>query len=63
MEKAGIKPDTVTFVLIISAYRHTNSNLVDHCQNLFLSMKTIYHIDPTVEHYTSLVGVLGYWVS
>ena len=61
MEKAGIKPDTVSFVLIISAYRHTNSNLVDNCRRLFLSMKTIYHIDPTVEHYTSLVGVLGYW--
>ena len=61
MEKAGIKPDTVTFVLIISAYKHTKANLVDHCQRLFLSMKAIYHIDPTVEHYTSLVGVLGYW--
>ncbi|XP_031252550.1 pentatricopeptide repeat-containing protein At5g03800-like [Pistacia vera] len=61
MENAGIKPDAVTFVLIISAYRYTNSNLVDSCRKLFLSMKTIYNIEPSSEHYASLVGVLGYW--
>ncbi|KAJ0028063.1 hypothetical protein Pint_35816 [Pistacia integerrima] len=61
MENASIKPDAVTFVLIISAYRYSNSNLVDSCRKLFLSMKTIYNIEPSSEHYASLVGVLGYW--
>uniref|UniRef100_A0A5B7BII5 DYW domain-containing protein n=1 Tax=Davidia involucrata TaxID=16924 RepID=A0A5B7BII5_DAVIN len=61
MEKAGIQPDSVTFLLIISAYRHTNLNLVDNCRKLFLSMKTTYDIEPTSEHYASFVGVLGYW--
>ncbi|XP_057984291.1 pentatricopeptide repeat-containing protein At5g03800 isoform X2 [Malania oleifera] len=61
MEEANIRPDTVTFVLIISAYKHTNANLVDDCRKLFRSMKTMYDIEPTSEHYASLVDVLGYW--
>lgn len=61
MKKAGLKPDAITFVLIVSAYKHTSSNLVDECRSLFLSMKMIYDIQPTSEHYASLVGVLGYW--
>ncbi|KAA8532302.1 hypothetical protein F0562_032335 [Nyssa sinensis] len=61
MEKAGVQPDSVTFLLIISAYRYTNLNLVDDCRRLFLSMNTTYDIEPTFEHFASLVGVLGYW--
>ncbi|KAB1221221.1 hypothetical protein CJ030_MR2G020381 [Morella rubra] len=61
MKKIGMKPDEVTFVLIISAYRTTNSNLVHECRSLFLSLKNIYGIEPTAEHYASFVGVLGYW--
>ncbi|KAG6637979.1 pentatricopeptide repeat-containing protein At5g03800 [Carya illinoinensis] len=61
MKKIGVKPDKVTFVLIISAYRITKSNLVDDCRSLFLSMKDIYEIEPSSEHYASFIGVLGYW--
>ncbi|KAI3472000.1 hypothetical protein Pfo_028688 [Paulownia fortunei] len=61
MQKGGVQPDTVTCVSIISAYRHTNSNLVEHCHEFFLSMKSIYHIEPNSDHYACLVGVLGYW--
>ncbi|KAM7501939.1 hypothetical protein LguiB_000843 [Lonicera macranthoides] len=61
MEKTGVQPDSVTFSLIISAYRYTNSNLVDECLRLFDSMKSKYEIEPTSEHYASLVSVLGYW--
>ncbi|KAL2514298.1 Pentatricopeptide repeat-containing protein [Forsythia ovata] len=61
MQKAGLQPDTITCVLIISAYRHTNSNLVSHCRAFFLTMKSIYHIEPNSEHYACMVGVLGYW--
>ncbi|CAK9146019.1 unnamed protein product [Ilex paraguariensis] len=61
MEKAGLQPDNITCTLIISAYKHTNSNLVDCCHRFFLSMESTYHIVPTSEHYASLVGVLGHW--
>ncbi|PRQ43733.1 putative DYW domain-containing protein [Rosa chinensis] len=61
MEKTGIKPDKITFILIISAHRHTNSNSVDNCRSLFLSMKAVYDIEPTSEHFASFIGVLGYW--
>ncbi|OIW19949.1 hypothetical protein TanjilG_30883 [Lupinus angustifolius] len=61
MQKKGIKPDQVTFIFIISAYRLTNLNLVDDCRNLFNSMRTLYQIEPTSEHYSSFVSVLGYW--
>ncbi|XP_048226220.1 pentatricopeptide repeat-containing protein At5g03800 [Ricinus communis] len=61
MEKAGVKPDSVTFVLIISAYSHTRSDLVEDCRDLFFSMKNIYEVEPTSEHYASFVSVLGYW--
>lgn len=61
MDKTGIKPDDITFVLIISAYRHTELNLVDSCRGLFVSMETKYNIKPTSEHYASFVSVLGRW--
>ncbi|CAL5334630.1 unnamed protein product [Camellia sinensis] len=61
IEKAGLNPDAVTFLLVISAYRHTKSNLVDNCHRLFESMKTKYDIEPASEHYASMVGVLGFW--
>ncbi|XVE96541.1 hypothetical protein REPUB_Repub02eG0231400 [Reevesia pubescens] len=32
MEEAGIKPDIITFILVILAYRHTNLDLVDYCR-------------------------------
>ncbi|KAM6593016.1 hypothetical protein CsatA_000719 [Cannabis sativa] len=61
LEKTRIKPDNITFNLVISAYRHTNSNLVDSCRSLFYSLKTHYDVDPTSDHIASFVGVLGYW--
>ncbi|XP_038882686.1 pentatricopeptide repeat-containing protein At5g03800 [Benincasa hispida] len=61
MEKAGIKPDNITFVFIISAYKHTGLNLVDSCRSLFVSMETKYNIKPTSEHYASFISVLGRW--
>ncbi|XP_054796444.1 pentatricopeptide repeat-containing protein At5g03800 [Prosopis cineraria] len=61
MQKECIKPDEVTFVLVISAYTLSNLNLVDDCRGLFHSMRTIYGIEPTSEHYASFISVLGYW--
>ncbi|KAL9153407.1 hypothetical protein ABFS82_10G046700 [Erythranthe guttata] len=61
MQRGKIQPDTVTCVLIISAYRHTNSNLIEHCKDFFRSMKPVYNIEPNSDHYACLVGVLGNW--
>ncbi|XP_043703590.1 pentatricopeptide repeat-containing protein At5g03800 isoform X2 [Telopea speciosissima] len=61
MEEMGIKPDSITLVSIISAYRHTSSNLVDACHSLLFSMRSIYGIEPTSAHYASMVSVFGYW--
>ncbi|KAH6802704.1 Pentatricopeptide repeat superfamily protein [Perilla frutescens var. frutescens] len=61
MMRGGVEPDTVTCVLIISAYRHTKSNLVKQCHDFFLSMKCIHNIEPGSDHYASLVGVFGFW--
>lgn len=61
MQEEGIKPDEITFVLIISAYRQTSLNLVDDCRILFNSIKTVYHIEPTSQHYSSFISVLGHW--
>ncbi|MED6169786.1 hypothetical protein PIB30_024599 [Stylosanthes scabra] len=61
MQKKGIKPDQVTFVLVISAYRLTNLNLVDDCRDLFNSLRNKYRVEPTCEHYSSFVSVLGQW--
>lgn len=61
MNKEGIKPDTITLALVISAYRCTESNKLSNCRDLFLSMETTYDISPTTEHYTAFVRVLGHW--
>lgn len=61
MQKAGVPPDSTTFLLILSAHKYTSSNLVDHCRKLFLSMKDVYGIEPSSEHYAIFVGVLGFW--
>ncbi|MBA0581426.1 hypothetical protein Gorai_023604 [Gossypium raimondii] len=61
MEEAGIRPDTITLFLVLSAYRHTNLDLVDDCRKLFLSMRTDYDIEPTSQHHASFVSVLGQW--
>ncbi|GMN39308.1 hypothetical protein TIFTF001_008534 [Ficus carica] len=61
MKNTGINPDKVTVTLVISAHRHTNSNLVNDCRSLFYSLETDYDIKPTSEHLASFVEVLGYW--
>uniref|UniRef100_A0A1J3C8P4 Pentatricopeptide repeat-containing protein n=1 Tax=Noccaea caerulescens TaxID=107243 RepID=A0A1J3C8P4_NOCCA len=61
MNKEGVKPDSITLALVISAFRYTESIKLSSCRDLFLSMKTIYGIEPTSEHYAAFVSVLGYW--
>ncbi|KAJ8754019.1 hypothetical protein K2173_001917 [Erythroxylum novogranatense] len=61
LKKADLQPDAVTFMLILSSYKHTSSNLVNECQVLFHSMKKVHNTEPSSEHFAALVSVLGSW--
>ncbi|XP_031103349.1 pentatricopeptide repeat-containing protein At5g03800 [Ipomoea triloba] len=61
MERLGIVPDSFTCLHILSAYRHTTTNLVNRCQSFFFSMQSAYGVLPASDHYACLVSVLGYW--
>ncbi|KAI4351864.1 hypothetical protein L6164_006169 [Bauhinia variegata] len=57
MEKAGVKPNHVTFVGLLSACAH--SGLVDKGRWCFDMMKSIYSIEPQVYHYACMVDILS----
>ncbi|KAK0591579.1 hypothetical protein LWI29_004375 [Acer saccharum] len=57
MKSSGIRPDDVTFLCLLSSCNH--SGLIEAGQNLFQSMKTEYGIEPKMEHYVSMVDLLG----
>ncbi|KAK1433050.1 hypothetical protein QVD17_09956 [Tagetes erecta] len=61
MKMKKIYPDSISTLLILSAYAHTTSNMVDECYSFFHSMKTSYNIEPDSNHYASLVSVFGKW--
>ncbi|XP_031498018.1 pentatricopeptide repeat-containing protein At5g43790-like [Nymphaea colorata] len=57
METCGLKPDSITFVSLLSACSH--AGLVEECLNLFSSMSKGYGIEPEIEHYACVVDLLG----
>lgn len=57
MIRAGMKPDNITFVAILSACSH--AGLVAAGRNLFDQMVTEFRIEPNVEHYACMVDLLG----
>eukprot|EP01018_Ginkgo_biloba_P037531 Gb_04990 [translate_table: standard] len=57
MQQAGMKPDCITFIAVLSACSH--SGLVDAGWNYFYCMSRDYHITPCVEHYACMVDLLG----
>ncbi|KAJ1287918.1 hypothetical protein BS78_02G047700 [Paspalum vaginatum] len=61
MERLVVRPDSITFLLVISACSHTSSDSTDKCRELFLSMSDTYGIEPAMEHYAAFVYVLGCW--
>ncbi|PWZ38526.1 Pentatricopeptide repeat-containing protein [Zea mays] len=61
MERSMVRPDSITFLLVISACSHTSSDSTDKCRKLFLSMPSTYGIEPAMEHYAAFVYVLGCW--
>ena len=57
MQNIGIKPNDVTFIGVLCACSH--AGLVEEGWRLFLSMSRDYSIMPRVEHYASMVDLLG----
>ncbi|KAG5520531.1 hypothetical protein RHGRI_033195 [Rhododendron griersonianum] len=57
MQKTKTKADKVTFVGVLSAC--SNTGVLDKGQAYFTSMVNDYHINPCIEHYNCMVGLLG----
>ncbi|KAK8628591.1 hypothetical protein V6N13_009178 [Hibiscus sabdariffa] len=56
MEKAGVQPDAVTYLAVLSACNH--AGLVEDGVRLFNTMGK-HEVKPNVKHYGSLVDLLG----
>lgn len=57
MRMKGTEPDSVTFLILLSAC--SNGRLTEMGLEYFRSMKEIHNIEPQVEHYVHLVSILG----
>ncbi|OEL16733.1 Pentatricopeptide repeat-containing protein [Dichanthelium oligosanthes] len=57
MSDERIAPNEVTFVGLLSAYSH--AGLMEEAHACFSSMSSKYRINPSVEHYTIMVDLLG----
>ncbi|KAI3424542.1 uncharacterized protein J3R85_010552 [Psidium guajava] len=57
MEREGIKPDEITFLSVLTAC--VRKGMVDMGQELFDSMVEEYLIEPSPEHYSCMVDLLG----
>ncbi|KAG8369013.1 hypothetical protein BUALT_Bualt15G0106100 [Buddleja alternifolia] len=57
MLKAGVKPDYITFVSVLSACGHTGR--VDDGFSYFNMMSQKYDVNPGLEHYACMVDLLG----
>eukprot|EP01018_Ginkgo_biloba_P005740 Gb_18207 [translate_table: standard] len=57
MQRAGIKPDSITFVGVLSACSH--AGLVDEGWHHFDSMTREWSLTPRSEHYACMVDLLG----
>ncbi|KAK7391316.1 hypothetical protein VNO78_19730 [Psophocarpus tetragonolobus] len=57
MRLAGVKPDSFTFLSLISAC--SQGSLMNLGLDYFYSMEETYHITPKLDHYVCLVDLLG----
>lgn len=57
MRQAGVRPTDITFTAILSACDHCG--LVEEGQKWFYTMKSYYHIDPGIEHYSCVVDLFA----
>ncbi|ONH98284.1 hypothetical protein PRUPE_7G240400 [Prunus persica] len=60
MEKEGVRPDSVTFLSFLSILTAcSRKGMVEMGRHLFHSMVKDYHIEPSPQHYSSMVDMLG----
>ncbi|XXG42613.1 hypothetical protein AAC387_Pa01g2849 [Persea americana] len=57
MVQDGIRPDAVTFVGVLSGFSH--GGMVDKGWLYFKKMSEVYNLSPGLEHYSSMVDMLG----
>lgn len=57
MQELGVKPDPVTFTIVLSACSH--AGLVDEGSRIFFSMFEECGIQPGVDHYSCIIDLLG----
>lgn len=57
MQQEGVWPDEITFISILHACSH--AGLVNDAKAYFASMSKDYGISPSVEHYSSMIDLLG----
>lgn len=57
MERSGIRPDGITFILLLYACSH--AGLIEEGCRYFFKMKEIYGIEPAIEHYGCMVDLYG----
>ncbi|XP_031475504.1 pentatricopeptide repeat-containing protein At5g04780, mitochondrial-like [Nymphaea colorata] len=57
MKEAEIKPNSVTFVCVLHACSH--SGLIEEGMKHFNSMKKDFGVEPSEEHYTCMIDLLG----
>uniref|UniRef100_A0A7C9EGV2 Uncharacterized protein n=1 Tax=Opuntia streptacantha TaxID=393608 RepID=A0A7C9EGV2_OPUST len=57
MQRAGLRPDAITFIAILSACSYVG--LVDEGLRIFHSMEEKYGIKPSIEHYACVIDMLG----
>ncbi|WCJ28781.1 Pentatricopeptide repeat (PPR) superfamily protein [Euphorbia peplus] len=57
MERAGIRPNDVTFIAVLSACSHVG--LVQIGRSFFCKMRFSYGIEPRIQHYGCMIDLLG----
>ena len=57
MKEAGVRPNDITFVAMLSACSH--AGMVDEGRKLLDSMSSSYGIEPKVEHYGCVIDLLA----
>eukprot|EP01018_Ginkgo_biloba_P010366 Gb_40888 [translate_table: standard] len=57
MQQAGLKPNHITFIVVLSACSH--AGLVDEGRFYFDSMSQYHCIAPTADHYACMIDLLG----
>ncbi|KAM7260370.1 hypothetical protein ACFE04_016111 [Oxalis oulophora] len=57
MMTIGQEPNEITFLAVLSTCVHVG--LVEEGKKYFEKMKSVYHIEPSVDHYACMVDLLG----